>query len=242
NTYWNRAKTWTGAVYNNYLDNAGNKTYSGNASISSSEGWALRWVNTLNYQVKLNSEKHQLNFTVGQDVNNSHGEATNIWGNKYPASFTSDRAFAMMDQYLTGTTTVNYGYSSSVSTPSLLTSYFGRLNYSLFDKYLFTATFRADGSSRFSPAHRWGYFPAAAVAWRMSDEAFLKDVSWLNNLKMRVSYGAVGNDGINANLWKMQWGSDGLTKYSVNEVQQGSYSPSSTIANPNLKWETTITR
>jgi TonB-linked SusC/RagA family outer membrane protein len=241
NIYWNRGKTWSGAVYNNYLDNQGNKTYSGNASVSTSEGWGLRWVNTLNYQVQGLSDKHNLNLIVGQEVNDSHSEGISMFGNKYPVSFSSDRAFGQMDQYLSGTTVVNSGFSSSIGTPNRLTSYFGRFNYSFLDKYLLTGTFRADGSSRFAPTHRWGYFPAGAVAWRMSNESFLQDVSWINNLKLRFSYGEVGNDGISANLWKTQWASDGLTGYSINEVQQSSYSPASTIANPDLKWETTIT-
>jgi TonB-linked SusC/RagA family outer membrane protein len=240
NIYWNRSRTWSGALYNNYLDKQGNKTYGGNAAIASSEGWALRWVNTLNYQVQGLGVDHNLNMVIGQEVNNTHSEGTTMFGNKYPVSFSSDRAFAMMDQY--DTTRGNHGLSSTVGTPNRLTSYFGRINYTLFDKYLFTATFRADGSSRFSPSHRWGYFPAGAIAWRVNDEAFLRNVRWLTSLKLRASYGQVGNDGISANLWKTQWTSDGLTKYSINEAQQVSYSPASTIANPDLKWESTITR
>ncbi len=242
NTNWNRSNTWTGAVYNNYFDEAGNKTFSGNASISQSQGWNLRWANTLNYQIPGLNRIHSLNLLAGQEISNSGSEGTGIWGNYYPASFDAERAFAMMDQYRTGTTTTNFGYVSSVGTPNRLLSFFGRANYSLFDRYIFTATFRADGSSRFAPSHQWGYFPAAALAWRLSDESFLKNVDWLNNLKMRLSYGSVGNDGINASLWKMNWSSDGLTRYSVNEAQQVAYSPSSVMANPNLKWETTITR
>lgn len=240
NIYWNRGKTWSGATYNGYLDKDGNKTYSGNASISTSEGWGLRWVNTLNYNVQGLNVDHDINFVIGQEVDNSHSEGISMYGNKYPVSFSSDRAFAQMDQYLMSTT-VNSGFSSNVGTPNRLNSYFGRINYSYLGRYLITGTFRADGSSRFAPSHRWGYFPAGAVAWRVSDEAFLKDVSWLNNLKVRVSYGEVGNDGISANLWKTQWSSDGLTGYSINEFQQSAYSPASTIANPDLKWETTIT-
>jgi TonB-linked SusC/RagA family outer membrane protein len=242
NSFWNRGKDWSGATYNNYLDAAGNKTYAGNASISSSEGWSLRWVNTLNYIVPGLGKNHNLNFVVGQEINNSNSESIDMFGNKYPVSFSKERAFAMMDQYLSGTTTLNFGYSSNAGTPNRLNSYFGRLNYSLFDKYLLTATLRADGSSRFAPSNRWAYFPAAAIAWRISDEAFLKDVQVLDNLKLRLSYGAVGNDGISANVWKTQWSSSGLTGYSINEVRQGAYNPASTIANPNLKWETTITR
>lgn len=242
NMYWNRNKSWSGAVYNNYLDADGNKTYAGNASISSTEGWSLRWVNTLSYQVQALGKAHDLNITVGQEVNDSHSEGISMFGNKYPASFDSERAFALMDQYLSGTSTINSGISSNIGAASRLLSYFGRLNYSLFGRYLFTATLRADGSSRFSPINRWGYFPAAAVAWRINEESFLKDVSWLDNLKLRVSYGEVGNDGISAQLWTQQWGSDGLTRYSINEVQQSAYSPASTLANPDLKWETTVTK
>lgn len=242
NTNWNKDNTWSGAVYNNYFDAAGNKTFSGNASMGNAQGWNLRFANTLNFDVQGLGKNHSLNFLGGQEVLNSASSSSSMFGNRYPVSFNADRAFAMMDQYLASTTIVNSGYSSSASTPNRLLSYFGRANYSLLGKYLFSATFRADGSSRFAPSNRWGYFPAAAIGWRVSDEQFLKDVSWIYNLKARLSYGSVGNDGITANLWTQNWSSDGLTRYSINEQQQSSYSPASTIANPNLKWESTITR
>lgn len=242
NFFWNRGKTWSGATYNNYLDAAGNKTYAGNASINSSEGWQYRWVNTINYQVQGLGKNHNISVVAGQEVNNSNSESINISGNKYPVSFTKERAFGLMDQYLASTTTVNYSLSSNSGTPNRLTSYFGRVNYSLMDKYLLTVTLRADGSSRFAPSHRWAYFPAAAIAWRLSDEAFLKNVRWVDNVKLRFSYGTVGNDNINASQWNQQWTSSGLTGWSVNEVRQGAYTPGTLLANPNLKWETTITR
>ncbi|MFM6983938.1 MAG: SusC/RagA family TonB-linked outer membrane protein, partial [Chitinophagaceae bacterium] len=242
NTNWNKSTSWSGALYNNYFDAAGNVTYSGNASISNSQGWNARWANTLSYDVQGLGKNHSLNLLAGQEMLNSASSSISISGNKYPSSFTRERAFAIMDQYLASTTTVNYSLKSSAGTPNRLLSYFGRANYTLAGKYILSATFRADGSSRFAPSHRWGYFPAAAFAWRISDEKFLKDVDWLYNLKARVSYGTVGNDGISASLWKMNWSSDGLIRYSINEQQQSSYSPASTIANPDLKWETTITR
>src|SRR5699024_12703257 len=128
-------------------------------------------------------------------------------------------------------------------TAASIRSYFSRATYPVKKCYLFPFTFRADGSSRFAPSHRWGYFPAGAIAWRVSQESFLEDVSWLSNLKIRASLGEVGNDNINAGLWEQNRKSDGLTPYSINEVQQYAYSPaSSTMANPNLQWETTITR
>lgn len=73
-----------------------------------------------------------------------------------------------------------------------LVSYFGRLNYNLLDRYLLTATFRADGSSRFADGKKWGYFPSAAFAWKINNEAFLKDAHWLNDLKLRLGWGKTG--------------------------------------------------
>ncbi|NQD69942.1 TonB-dependent receptor [Sphingobacterium shayense] len=243
NTYWNRSQIWAGATYSNYLDASGNKTFAGDAQIATEEGWNLRWANVLNFQVQGLGEDHSLDLVVGQEIMDSDSKGISIWGNKFPSSFDSERAFAMMDQYHTGDNAINGGFASERGTPNRIESYFGRANYTLLNKYLFTATLRADGSSRFSSTHRWGYFPAAAFAWRLSDEGFIKNLKWVDNLKMRLSYGAVGNDGISANLWRMNWKSDGLIRYSVNEQQQVSYSPASaTIANPDLKWETTITR
>jgi TonB-linked SusC/RagA family outer membrane protein len=243
NLFSNKVKNWSGATANNYLDAAGNKTFSGNATITSSEGWQLRWVNTLNYQVQGLSDNHNLSFIVGQEVNNSGGESMTITGNSYPVSFDRDRAFAMIHEYFKSPNVVNFDFSSNAVIPNRLNSYFGRLNYTLFDKYLLTATVRADGSSRFAPYNRWAYFPAAALGWRVSDEAFLKDVNWLDNLKVRLSYGTVGNDAINANSWRSIWNSPNtLTGYSINEVRQGSYNTTTTLPNPYLKWETTITR
>jgi TonB-linked SusC/RagA family outer membrane protein len=240
---FNRTNTWSGAIYNDYLDTKGNKTYSGNATIDHSDGWDLVWTNTINYQVPGLGANNNLNILLGQELTNSGSKSTEEWGNKYPATYSAARAFANMQDYLSGTSEVDYGISSSYGTPDRLLSFFGRANYTLFDKYLFTATFRADGSSRFAPARQWGYFPAAAVAWRISEEKFLKNVDWLSNLKLRLSYGTSGDDGISAGLWEQNWASQGLTGYSINEVQQPAYAPaSSTIANPDLKWETTITR
>ena len=72
-------------------------------------------------------------------------------------------------------------------------SYFGRINYSFMDRYLFEMNMRADASSRFHQDQRWGYFPSFSAAWRMSEESFMKDIDWLNNLKIRASYGTLGN-------------------------------------------------
>ncbi|MCX6236086.1 MAG: SusC/RagA family TonB-linked outer membrane protein [Bacteroidia bacterium] len=163
-----------------------------------------------------------------------------ISGQKYPANFTMDNAFAMISQY-----GANLVISSGVSTPNRLQSYFGRANYSLLDKYMFAATFRADGSSNFSPEHRWGYFPAGSIAWRISQESFMKSIKNLDDLKLRVSYGEVGNDAISADQWSQLWAatSDTRWQYGLNKLLQPSYDlASAQLANRDLKWETTITR
>jgi TonB-dependent starch-binding outer membrane protein SusC len=243
NTSWGQQKYWSGAIYNNYIDDAtGEQLYAGNATYGKSDSWGLRWSNTLNYDFNINNS-NQLNILAGQEVYNSGGTGISIQANHFPANFDKQTAFAQINQY--DQTVGSSTFSSSVSTPNRINSYFGRVNYSLLDKYLFTVTFRADGSSKFAPTNRWGYFPAGAFAWKLSDEPFMKTVLWLDNLKLRASYGEVGNNGINSNLWSQSWGSvtDQRYQYAINRERQSAYDlASSTLANPNLKWETTITR
>lgn len=242
NQSWDQNKTWTGAVINNFIDdNTGEILYAGNAELEKKNSWGLRWTNTLNYEFNL-GEAHRFNILAGHEVSNSGGDGLRASGTYFPANFTRDNAFAMINQYDVAKGVGSF--SSSVSTPSRILSFFGRLNYNLLDRYLITATFRADGSSKFSPNNRWGYFPAAALGWRMSEEAFLKDVEWLDNLKLRVSYGEVGNDGIDSSLWSQTWSAttDKREQGAVNNGFLPSYSLSKELANKDLKWETTITR
>lgn len=239
---WSRRKVWTGAYANNYIDPAtGEKTFGGNARLVSSEGWNLRWVNTLNYEVQGLGDDHKLSLLAGMEVADSGSENIDARGVRYPKAYDADRAFANLRDYDTTQGDQNF-FQSNVSPANRLQSYFGRVNYSLLDRYLLTATLRADGSSRFAPSNRWGYFPAAAFAWRASKEDFLKEATWLDDLKVRLSYGSVGSDAISSELWKQSWAS-GVGTYSINEVLQPNYTPaSSLLANPDLKWETTITR
>jgi TonB-linked SusC/RagA family outer membrane protein len=132
-------------------------------------------------------------------------------------------------------------YSNTIGTPSHSLSWFGRANYSYKGRYLLTATFRADGSSKFAPNNHWGYFPSAAAAWRISDEPFMKAAkdSWLDNLKLRLSLGTSGADNIDASLWKETWTTKSVT---VNNVPTTVYEPGDMMGNPDLKWERTISR
>ncbi|PRY52662.1 TonB-linked SusC/RagA family outer membrane protein [Arcticibacter pallidicorallinus] len=242
NTGWNQRKYWSGAIYNNYIEDAtGTVLHAGAADYRKSDSWNLRWTNTLNYHFNLN-ESHKLNVLVGQEVANSGGTVLAVQANRFPANFDKETAFAQINQY--DASVGSAVFSSNVSFPNRMSSYFARANYSLLDRYLLTFTFRADGSSTFGPNNKWGYFPAAAFAWRVSDEPFLSGSEWLDNLKLRVSYGEAGNDRINPSLFTQNWGSvtDQRNQYAINNVRQGAYEVSGTQANPDLKWETTITR
>ncbi len=117
-----------------------------------------------------------------------------------------------------------------------LNSYLARVNYTVNNKYLLTASIRADGSSRFGSDNRWGYFPSAALAWRASEESFIKDLNIFSNMKPRVSFGITGNqDGIGTYPAYALLGSNG---YVAGGDKVTGYYPSQ-VANTNLKWETT---
>lgn len=245
NRTWEEDKIWGGAIYNNYMNDAtGEKLYAGSVEWAKRGSWGLRWTNTISYDFNFLPEDHRLNLLLGHEVTDSGGDEIEIDANHFPANFTKDNAFAMINQYDKTAGTSNF--FSGVDMPERILSFFGRVNYTLLDRYLFTFTFRADGSSKFSPEHRWGYFPAAAIGWRISEEPFMESTrDWLDNLKLRFSYGSVGNDGIDANLWSQMWTSetDMRWQYALNNQYSSSYDYSATeMANKDLKWETTITR
>lgn len=244
NGAWGQRKYWSGAIYNNYVDDAtGNKLYAGNVDYRKTDSWGMRWTNTLGYEFNINKD-NKFSVLAGTEVSNSGGTGISIQANHFPSNFTEATAFAQINQY--DSAAGSAVFSSSVNTPDRLNSYFGRVNYSFKDKYLLTATFRADGSSKFTANNRWGYFPGGAVAWRVSQEPFMKHISWIDNLKLRASYGAVGNNNINSSLFTQGWGSvtDQRAQYDINHNRLAAYqlTTPSTLSNPNLKWETTITR
>ena len=122
-----------------------------------------------------------------------------------------------------------------------LVSYFGRLNYNLLDRYLLTATFRADGSSRFRKGKKWGYFPAAAFAWKINNEPFMKNVKWIDELKLRLGWGMTGQqNGIDDFYYAPVYTiSDTYAQYPFGDkyfitMRPGAY-------NPDLTWEKTTT-
>ena len=122
-----------------------------------------------------------------------------------------------------------------------LVSYFGRLNYNLLDRYLLTATFRADGSSRFRKGKKWGYFPAAAFAWKINNEPFLKNVKWIDELKLRLGWGMTGQqNGIDDFYYAPVYTiSDTYAQYPFGDKYYTTMRPGA--YNPDLTWEKTTT-
>jgi TonB-linked SusC/RagA family outer membrane protein len=181
--------------------------------------------NTLTYDKKLN-ENNFLNVVVGVTEQQFYGNDFSATANGF---FTNTLG------------SDNLALGSNIQTPNsgkytnTLASYFGRVNYRLFERYLFTATLRADGSSRFGKNNKWGYFPSAAFAYRLIDEKFMSGFTALSDLKLRVGFGITGNQEIN--------NYQSLARYDV-----GSYASGSTrlvglvpanIVNPDLRWEST---
>lgn len=202
------------------------------------EGQKWQLTNTLNYHFMLDDNKHDFQILVGQEIKDDQSTNKRYNSHLFPESVTADKAF---DNLALGTP---YENSSSKGSPTRVASFFGRVNYSYQDKYLATLTVRADGSTKFGPENRWGVFPAAALAWRISNEEFLKDVSWLSNLKLRASYGSSGNDRIDSDLYQRLYGVTSKRPAGWEETSSSYYQYYNTsyLYNPAVKWETTITR
>lgn len=111
-----------------------------------------------------------------------------------------------------------------------LVSLFGRLSYNYSDRYLFTGTLRADGSSKFARGQQWGYFPSASAAWRISEEGFMKDFDFFQNLKLRVGYGTSGNNNVDNNMYATDYGSG---HYGYNGSDYITLVPGTTLGNKN---------
>lgn len=191
------------------------------SSLNESMGQEMTFTfsNTLNY-VKTIAEKHSVNALLGTEtiINNSK----NIGGARQDYVNTDD-PFRYLDYG--GLNIQNYAGGSASSWA--LISFFGSANYGYDNKYFASGTIRADGSSRFGPNNKWGYFPSVSGAWVISKEKFMEKADWISNLKLRASWGQSGNQEIPNNAYQtLVTQTDGnviITRYG----------------NPDLKWETT---
>ncbi len=188
------------------------------------------WENTLNYITDFGNSKHELTVLLGQSLSQSVYEQMKTSGNAGQEHYYKS-SFYDVSKILSETTTSNYVKSS-------LASYFGRLSYKYDERYLLTASVRADGSSTLADGHKWGYFPSVAGGWRISEESFMADAGdWLSNLKLRVSWGISGNSAIDpyqtlANL------SGSQVYYYLGGSDIAGNIPSS-VGNTSLSWEKT---
>lgn len=219
-----------------YVANAPIGTLQGKPAMIMSNGNDKRFrnANTLNYDFKkIMGANHHLNVLLGQEsITYTSNTLTNtIHG--YPNFFDFNQAKTLTTQ---GTPQAVDNYYSP---EDKLLSFFGRANYDYKNRYIFSATFRADGSSKFSEDNRWGYFPAFAAGWKISEESFLKDASWIDLLKVRASYGEAGNNNIPVGQQIQIFQSTPTTW--INGVTSV-WAPSKTMPNPDLKWETTVTQ
>ncbi|AZQ65058.1 TonB-dependent receptor [Flammeovirga pectinis] len=177
--------------------------------------------NTLSFNKLFN--KHKVEALVGAVVQKYHWQSSNI----ERRNFASDAI-----------TTPNGGSeiaaASATEAEKSNASFLGRVNYAFKNKYLLTANIRLDGSSVFGPQNRWGVFPSFSAGWRISEEAFLEDVEFISDLKLRAGYGIVGNDNIGTYAYMGKVGSG--ANYPIGGIAQpGSYPAS--IENQKLKWE-----
>lgn len=226
--------TYTGLIAGNYSNSKLQEFYNNQTS----------WGNFYNglagiSQVETYSYNHssQLNY-----VRNKKGHNLNVLGAFEIFSYNNETFVNRIANFADQSTGVNdlrkgsslLEYSSSRWGNNRL-SYLGRVNYNYKNKYLLTASFRADGSDKFGQGNRWAYFPATALAWRASNENFMKNFRSISDLKFRLSYGRTGNEGIPPYSYFAQM--QNTFGASNNSVLFG-MSPS-TLANPDLKWETT---
>lgn len=185
--------------------------------------WTLE--NILTYNKTLN-DVHNLNVTALHSVQKDDYETNTISVTGVPAE---SQLF------------YNLGQASLINSVGsdvrrwVLNSYMARVNYTYNDKYLLTLTARYDGSSRFGENTKYGFFPSAAIGWNLHSEPFLKSVTWIDNLKLRASYGTIGSTAIDPYQTQSQLA---RTTYAFGNTGAFGYRPF-TISNPDLKWETT---
>ena len=199
-----------------------------------------RNANTITYDNrKLFGGRDHINVLIGQEWSSSQDVTRTSTSVAYPTTFTIGEVLA---NTAAGTALENESY---IDAEENILSYFGRINYTMMDKYLITFTMRADGSSLFGDGNRWGVFPSLALAWRLSDEDFMKGTaSWLSNLKLRLSFGTAGNNRIDSGLLSTTYSMASSTAKApyfdesrASMLEHGDY-----LYNPDLKWETTVTR
>ena len=210
------------------------------AKIEKRQSLRYIWTNTANYAFTV-KKNHNLSFLLGQEIFHDQ-DKRNFQQNRYfPRAFQAQQAW---DNMGFGTPQDSY---TSTSTPDRMSSFFGQANYNFAHRYLLSLTMRADGSSKFAPGNQWGYFPSIAGGWVVSEEPFLKDMEWINQLKLRAAVGMSGNNNIDNDLWRYLYainstGGPGFGEAIQFGEQWYGNLGENRFANKEIKWETTLTR
>ena len=176
----------------------------------------IRNTNTLNYNFGeiFKNEAHKLDILVGQETIITKSNTMSTMVENFPSFFDSQMAWDFM------ATGIPVSTNNYYNADDLLVSFFGRANYDFGGRYSLSATLRADGSSKFTSGNQWGFFPSAAAAWNISNEEWMQDASsWLDNLKLRYSYGTAGNNNIPSGVTSLTFASNNSTWIS----QSGTY-------------------
>ncbi len=205
------------------------KNYPGSTGEGSINNWnRYSWMidNVLIYKFPFTQERHDLTMTLIQSIEQDLQKST---GFSFINSTTD-----LFGWNVAGDSEVS-GLGRSI-TRTKSASYAGRLHYNLFNRYMLTASVRRDGASVFGKENKWGVFPSAAIGWRINEELFLQQADWLDLLRLRVSYGVVGNWAIPA---YRTLGLASSYEYLFGNGLQVGYLPSTQLVNPDLRWETT---
>ncbi len=199
---------------------------------TSNENYTITNYNTLNYTTTIAGD-HDLNILVGSSVEEYRGDSFNASID----NFHNNELFVLgagLDNPQVGGSANEWG----------LVSFFSRVNYAYKGKYLFEGNVRYDGSSRFKEGKRWGVFPSFSAGWRISEEGFMQDISWLDNLKIRASWGELGNqrimNGNNPNYYPYQTSYSLGQNYTMGGIVTSGIT-STAVVNSDIKWETTTT-
>jgi TonB-dependent starch-binding outer membrane protein SusC len=206
-------------------------------NINTGENFTLTNSNTITY--KRSFGEHRFDVLAGQEIYQTKNNTFNSTVKWIPVDLTVDQAFAGIQKAAPPTGQIQDPPTTS-QLESRLISFFGRANYSYKDKFLFTGTLRYDGSNKFLYENAFGAFPAFAAAWRISREPFMENVTFISDLKLRASLGTSGNNRIDNDLFRTTFGTN-TSSYAFEEAVTPGLAPPA-LANPNLKWETTISR
>ena len=192
--------------------------------------------NTLEFKKTWGSD-HDLGVLIGEELQIMKGELRTTKGYGYDPSLKGPEVFRYVGS------AKDYTATSYINPTDNMLSFFARANYVLFSRYYITATFRADASTRFTKGNQWGYFPSAAIAWRIIDEEWMapaQDV--MSNFKIRLSYGSVGNNNVDLGYLRSEYLASASAYTGIFDTKLTDGGSDGIAANNKLKWETTITR